>query len=270
MPPLPPLRVAPACAKGGEQFQEMAFVHINKAGGTWMRSQLMSHARHQMVELTDHTAMPKMRALGARFFHATAALQQQVLGAEVWERAYTFALVRNPFARQLSMFTFLLQEASCNKPIGVRPPHCEERRLPAPGPWLEQREQVAARFKEWIKALAAAFPLGTPKAHLFGARSHGNEYHKWYNASQTSWLVDGHGKLLVKKVIRLEDLNAEWPALQKAVCGLQRASVSSTTRRNPSSHEHYSFYYDDETRRIVEAYSAPDFARFGYKFDKPA
>ena len=32
-----------------------------------------------------------------------------MLTPSAWESAYTFALVRNPFARQLSMFTFLLQ-----------------------------------------------------------------------------------------------------------------------------------------------------------------
>lgn len=57
-----------------------------------------------------------MRQLGSRFFHASAHLQRRVLGASLWEAAYTYALVRNPFARQLSMFTFLLQESACKLP----------------------------------------------------------------------------------------------------------------------------------------------------------
>ena len=103
--------VHPSCARGQPAYRPVAFVHINKAGGTAMRARLYASAKHQLLELNDATAAGRMRQLGSRFFHASASLQRRVLGAQAWDGAYTFALVRNPFARQVSMFFFLLQEA---------------------------------------------------------------------------------------------------------------------------------------------------------------
>lgn len=196
-------------------------------------------------------------------------------GEGTWRDAFTFALVRNPFARQLSMFTFLLQEAGCRMPLGRRPQHCEERRLPEAGPWLKNNTELGTRFRAWIYALSAAYPPATKNQHLFGARSHGNELDTWFNASQHSWLVDGAGQLLVHKVVKLEELRSSWAELQASICGLKTISYeqatggASGTRRNPSHHLHYSHYYDEPTRRIVEAYVGADLAAFGYTFERP-
>ena len=93
----------------------------------------------------------------------------------------------------------------------------------------------------------------------------------WYNASQLSWLVDASGTRLVTDVIKLEELEERWPQLQRAVCGLASTPYgdpAATSRRNPSKHRHYSYYYDEETRKIVEAYAAADFAAFNYTFER--
>ena len=101
------------------------------------------------------------------------------------------------------MFHFLLGEVSCARPVGARPLHCEERLLPAGGEaWLKDPAQSKLRFRRWLHDMRAAFPPGSKNAHLFGSRSHGNERDGWFNASQTSWMVDGHGRQLVDDVIR--------------------------------------------------------------------
>jgi len=267
-----PITPTKECAVHGVKYKPVAFVHINKAGGTWMRDVLVKYARHQMVEAAMPQAGPKLRVLGSRFFHASASLQRRALGQADWDRSYRFALVRNPFARQLSMFTFLLQEAGCRFPKSRRPEHCEQRFLPEAGPWLSNHTEVGIQFRQWIRRLALAHPHNTVDAHLFGARSHGNEIDPWYNASQLSWLVERSGTLLVE-VIRLEELRSAWPKLQASICGLERITYEQTTqsssqaRRNPSRHLHYSFYYDDATRRTVESYMAADLATFGYTFE---
>jgi len=40
-----------------------------------------------------------------------------------------------------------LQEASCNKPLQSRPPHCAERLLPEAGAWLDDPPAVALKFQ---------------------------------------------------------------------------------------------------------------------------
>ena len=166
----------PGCGPGQPSFRPVGFVHVNKAGGTAMRAVLFRHAAHQMLErIAPPNAAVFLRSKRARWFHASASLQQQAVGAKQWEASYTFALVRNPYARQVSMFHFLLGEVSCQRPIGVRPQHCEQRKLPAPGAWLQDPQLSKLRFRQWLTDMRAAFPPGTKDAHLFGSRSHGNE-----------------------------------------------------------------------------------------------
>jgi len=259
----------PGCGPGQPSFRPVGFVHVNKAGGTAMRAVLFRHAAHQMLErIAPPNAAVFLRSKRARWFHASASLQQQAVGAKQWEASYTFALVRNPYARQVSMFHFLLGEVSCQRPIGVRPQHCEQRKLPAPGAWLQDPQLSKLRFRQWLTDMRAAFPPGTKDAHLFGSRSHGNEADGWFNASQTSWIVDAHGRQMVNEVIRLEDLSTAWPGLQAKVCGLRGVTATDGgLRKNPSRHAHYSHYYDDATRRIVDEYMAVDLLRFGYSFE---
>ena len=82
------------------------------------------------------------------------------------------------------MFHFLLGEVSCQRPVGVRPQHCEQRKLPAPGAWLQDPQLSKQRFKQWLADMRAAFPPGTKDAHLFGSRSHGNEADGWCGPMQ--------------------------------------------------------------------------------------
>jgi hypothetical protein len=117
----------------------------------------------------------------------------------------------------------------------------------------------------------AGFPPGHANQHLFGSKPHGNARDAWFNASQLSWMVDAAGTLLVDDVFKLEELSSAWPILQRKICGLQRVSYERATAslvRNPSSHGHYSFYYDDRTREIVVDYMRADLGFFGYQFEK--
>jgi len=76
--------------------------------------------------------------------------------------------------------------------------------------------------------------------------------------------------VLVNRVIKLEELEAAWPQLQREICGLAKAPYADGgLRRNPSSHGHYSEYYDDVTRQILAEYMAADIRHFGYQFERP-
>lgn len=257
------------CRRGGADYRTVAFVHINKAGGTAMRSVLQKYAAHQLLELLEPNARERMSQLGSRFFHGSAALQREAIGDQ-WDKAFTFALVRNPYARQVSMFHFLMA-GYCGRPSP--PIICKERMFPVRGDWLKDPAQAAPKFRSWLLALRHKFPPGSKKSYLFGSYSHGNARNSWFNASQLSWFVDASGKLLVQKVIKLEELESRWPSLRKSICGLSDAPISNGSmdggvKKNPSSHAHYATYYDETTRRIVEEYAAADLNAFGYRFEE--
>ena len=76
---------------------------------------------------------------------------------------------------------------------------------------------------------------------------------------------------MVNDVFKLEELSAAWLTLQAKVCGLRGvpyANAANSVRRNPSTHGHYSFYYDDETRKIMTDYMQADLDAFGYTFEQ--
>ena len=104
----------------------------------------------------------------------------------------------NPYARQVSMFHFLMA-GNCNRPSP--PISCKERMFPVRGDWLKDPAQAVPKFRSWLLALRHKFPPGSKKSYLFGSYSHGNARNSWFNASQLSWFVDASGKLLVQKVL---------------------------------------------------------------------
>jgi len=259
-----------ACRKPGANTRPVAFVHINKAGGTGMRSVLAAHAMEQLLERVHPQSAMALRKMGSRYFHASASLQLLAVGQQAWVSAYSFALVRNPWARQVSLFHFLLQEAGCRLPKGSRAPDCDTRVLPIAGDWLSDPAKVRDEFRKWIRDIRAVFPPGHPKQYLFGSRSHGNDRDAWFNASQISWLVDARGKVLVEDIFKLEELEDKWPTLQRKICGLSTVSYAQAmalARRNPSSHKSHEFYYDEPTSRIVEEYMEADIRYFGYTLE---
>jgi len=203
------------------------------------------------------------------FFHASAYRQQDYFGDAAWDEAFTFALVRNPWARQVSMFTFLLTTGQCGERADTDPvvaKRCQnERMLPKAGSWITdetQRERAVREFRGWLVRLNEKYPPGHPLEYMVGSMAHGNDKDPWFNASQVSWLVDGKGKLLVDEVIKLEELSQKW--LQGALCddSLLMSQV------NPSIHGHYSDYYDDNTQRILVSYMQRDIERFNYTFER--
>lgn len=107
------------CAQGGANFTCVGFVHVNKAGGTAMRAALLFNAAHQMLERLVPKATAQLRTVGARFFHASASLQRWAVGQAEWSRSYTFALVRNPWSRQVPRKPAALRNRSAARPTGA-------------------------------------------------------------------------------------------------------------------------------------------------------
>ena len=131
---------------------------------------------------------------------------------------------------------------------------------------------------------------GHPLEYMVGSMAHGNDKDKWFNASQISWLVDRNGAVLVDEVIKLEELDqtslrvgirsklSRPPSQNKPASASNPppAPVSGQAKLcsnlgmgqvNPSSHGHYSEYYDEATRQILESYMWPDIRRYNYVYE---
>ena len=245
----------------------VGFVGIGKTGSLFMQSALELFAHEQLLPTTHRNRLPNARpcAVGAKmgWHHASALLWKRAFGA-AWSDAFTFALVRNPWARLVSHWAFHLTSKS---PLdGDRLTH-EQRHA------AKANESLSiSHFREWVRHARRSHPPHAADAWRFTTREgHGNEQAPGFNASQISWLVDEGGKLIVREVYRLEDLERRWPELQGHVCGLRGISYRSAYEHpavramdHASRHAPFAQYYDAETSGIVGEYMAPDVRAFGY------
>lgn len=86
---------------------------------------------------------------------------------------------------------------------------------------------------------------------------------KRVNVPQTHWLVDEEGEIIVDFIGRFENFDADFNRLCKII------NVKATLPHlNKTQHKHYSYYYDDKTRNIIENYFKEDIDTFNYKFEE--
>jgi chondroitin 4-sulfotransferase 11 len=184
-------------------------------------------ARHDLDRLGD--LQP------GRAKHLSAAQLQAVLGAEEFDRCFRFTVVRNPWARMVSRYTFT-----------------HVRSEPGPEEKLSRgttRTFHDLEFGPWLERLARRHELGK------GPRS------------QLSKLVDDHGTLLVDHIGRLSDLQGTVDVL----CDRLGVDPVPTLAVNPSARpKPYADHYDDRLRDLVAEIHRVDIEYFGFTFEEIA
>lgn len=163
------------------------------------------------------------------------------LRPQVFSSYFKFAIVRNPWDRILSDYNF-------------------QRRKRAPT--IEKLFAVNDRgktrnFREWLDAA-----LSNP--FYYESRQWGAEVspgiHRW--SPQVDW-ISLNGSVAVDAVLKTENLERDFEQVRWQL-GRPPGGLPC---RNWKFHLHYSYYYDEATRRLVEQYYAKDIAAFGYRFE---
>lgn len=94
----------------------------------------------------------------------------------------------------------------------------------------------------------------------------GFDYHG-HSMGNLGYLTDATGRVIVTDVFRFEDRSTFIAAVaQRTGCPELLQDDVKTYR---TGGDHYSTYYDEETRRRVEALFREDFEYFGYTFERP-
>eukprot|EP01062_Namystynia_karyoxenos_P073587 TRINITY_DN70385_c0_g1_i1.p1 TRINITY_DN70385_c0_g1~~TRINITY_DN70385_c0_g1_i1.p1 ORF type:complete len:316 (+),score=50.38 TRINITY_DN70385_c0_g1_i1:84-1031(+) len=270
----------------------IAFVHMPKCGGTGMYMSLTECCKKQMLPENVHRDhQPRRLKLGLRsmLFHATAHEQRYIAGPSLWAWAYSFALVRNPWARHVSFF-FQAATDLCRPRNGVplRPRTqfvCDTIRLmPAQSVYVTKPEKDLGptEFQRYVREQFKAWPPGSELEWRFSQiknRTRGGMFPTLRKATQWSWIADEHGKLMVTEWFRLEELKQNWPRLQRRICGLRSVDyeVHATRGRGncagpgrqcaePAVQRRYQDFYDARTKAIVAQVMDDDVKHFGYSF----
>ena len=71
------------------------------------------------------------------------------------------------------------------------------------------------------------------------------------------------GRFAVNRVVRFENMQQDFDEVCNDI-GIEPVQLPHINKTN---HDHYTTYYTDETRRIVERVYAADISLFNYKFE---
>ncbi len=161
--------------------------------------------------------------------HMPISFYENYLSKEQLDECFIFSFVRNPFDRLVSTYHYLTNGSGSNefdREIG---------------------EKLSKDFKTFVKKDLAFYLPG-------GGYSPDGQTH----LTPMTWYIDGNYDFIGK----MENINEDfWRVCDK--CCRERITLPV---KNKSNHKHYTEYYDEETKEIVEQLYAKDLETFGYEF----
>jgi hypothetical protein len=168
--------------------------------------------------------------------HEPPVCARSVLG-ELFDRSFKFAFVRNPWDRFVSWYAL----------IG-RSTHTPETE---PASLVDPESEHWKGFDAFLENWSAETALidGALRRRL----------------GQWDQLADADGQLLTDDVGRFETLAEDADRLF-AKAGIDCPSLPTM---NSSRHHHYSLYYSDFGRELVDSVFRRDVEQFGYRFEEP-
>eukprot|EP01062_Namystynia_karyoxenos_P056959 TRINITY_DN478_c0_g1_i2.p1 TRINITY_DN478_c0_g1~~TRINITY_DN478_c0_g1_i2.p1 ORF type:complete len:364 (+),score=58.32 TRINITY_DN478_c0_g1_i2:84-1094(+) len=280
-----PDRPPPGCAF------PISFVHMTKCGGTGMLMTLSLCCNKQMLRWYtppwEQWGVPVARHM----FHGSALEFRHIVGPAIWAKTYSFALVRNPWARHVSQFLYSSTEV-CRPRLDDRKRNrliqkCAEKWLmPQHSKYITMPiEELGPReFRQWVGEQYKAWPPGSPVENRFsveGDRGLNGMFPTLRKATQWSWIADEHGKLMIKDYFKLENLKEDWPLLQRRICGLRNVSYAAHSKRGRGRcagranwcnttgklvKRNYREFYDARTKAIIDEIMADDIKYLRYQF----
>lgn len=213
------------------------FVHIQKTGGDTVRHLLGRH----FDNLTEVAAKHDPARKGE-------------IRLNEWNGFYSFAFVRNPWARLVSWYR-MIAEAS---------------RLKWYHKFLGERKRShyhqAQNNKLWRYVLQNSSSFEGFIKHCTGeVTMHDSRPTSRYSftRNQVEYVTDEEGNVIVDFVGRFENYEAD---LRTAFAQIG-VDLGPLPHKNTSSHRHYSTYYTPETRAIVRDRFRRDIDYFGYEFE---
>mgnify|MGYP003964373137 FL=1 len=151
---------------------------------------------------------------------------------DIWNDYFKFSVVRNPFSYIVSVFKML------NGPYFGR------------GKKPQYENQIPSEFPEFVKHLT------DERNPLFRKE----DQHMW---TQTDWLCDADGNVLVDKVGKMETLQKDFGEICKKLKwdNIKVPRINASKIKIP-----YTDYYTDELIELVGNYYCNDLINFNYKF----
>lgn len=179
---------------------------------------------YYFVHITKCGGSSVEEALDLFKFHATAQYWRNMVGQGTWDALRTFSIVRNPYDRVCSSYRYRLKQGN----------------LKGADPGMGLNEWVYNTFER-------ADPAFWTHEHMLSPCA--------------DWVTDEDGSLMVKTVIRLEQLQKEWWKVQqitRSTVSLPRANTTEVTAETSTE------ALSPESLATITQFFARDFELFGY------
>jgi len=112
------------------------------------------------------------------------------------------------------------------------------------------QKKIKLSFEQWIRKASEDPSILSPVIR------------KLFKNGQRGWITNDQDKIIVDFVGKFENLSDDW----KHIC--QQIGLEKELKLyNSSQHQHYSYYYTEETRKIVAAIFQKDIEMFNYTFE---
>ena len=177
-------------------------------------------------------------------YHNTVREYIELIGEKKYSDMFSFAFVRNPFSRFLSLYNYARLEesyyhSSINPEKAIYGKHLDYDLLKN-----ATMEEAANLLKE-------------------GKLTHNPPHIQWL--PQSFWLKNKEGELDIKYLGRFEDLNFHLRNLYKII-GISHTNKIQHINNSKKKSVHYSKLIDGTTQKILEDYYSEDLNLFNYSF----
>lgn len=206
------------------------FIHISKCAGSSVETAFG-------IDITDNTAKNNANLFGwneeYKFFlqHATPQqlLDYNFIDRNIWNSYYKFIIVRNPWDRAFSDYT-----------------------------WISKEQKIRDSFFNFIYKKGDFSKVLNQKNGNFFRGDH-------LNSQISYFFLDGQ-EIIFDQVIRFENLEKELPALAKVV-GLNPSVFSRKVNVLRKKIDHYSKFYNDKRKKLIKKKYSLDTDFLNYHFD---
>lgn len=177
--------------------------------------------------------------------HRTVSQYQQILGNELYDKMFSFAFVRNPFDRFLSLYNYARMEVSYYH-NNIEP----EKGMY--GEHLDYQKLKNATIDDAVKLL------------LRGELNHNPPHVQWN--PQRFWLTDSSGDLNIKYLGKFEDLDFHIRNIASLIGDKTFGRNLKRNNKSSSVKTDYRQLIGSDARSVLEQYYREDLETFNYCF----
>jgi hypothetical protein len=211
------------------------FVHVMKTAGTSVSAAIDPYLRWNDVAIGGtrfgEQIQPAFRERFGLHKHSTASEIRAVVGGDVWSSYFTFTVVRHPYDRIVSLYTWLHKTLRNARPDAT----------------------------EWSWPVATAF---RESSSFSGFIRHEQFRQSLGGRPQVEWTCDDDGHCIVDFVGRFEDLDAA----RTTISNRSGVNLEPFARHNASTERtrHAEFLSGEADYEYLHTLHEKDFEMFGY------